>query len=110
MEQYPYPADPLPPRLRWFAVWRWRRRWWLAAGLIVLGYIASFGPAVMLVVNDQVNYHALYTVYAPLWWGANRSGAIRQGLESYASLFLGPRVRIVIESYGMNIVEYPSPD
>jgi len=64
------PIDPLPPRLRWFAVWRWK--WWQSVVFILLlfaAYPLSFGPVIWLLDRNLLpNWAArpLGDIYRPL--------------------------------------------
>jgi hypothetical protein len=87
------PAEPLPLSLRWFALWRWKRRWQILVPVLVLGYPLSFGPLVWLHDRQRLPQFAsrvLKGLYAPLemicerseWWGS----AVRYYVELWESL------------------------
>ena len=64
------PIPSLPPRLAWFAVWRWKRRWRVGLILVLLvGYPLSLGPLAWLDARKQLPPEALpivQVVYSPL--------------------------------------------
>jgi hypothetical protein len=64
----PAPPDTLPPRLAWFAVWRWRRRYQIAVGLpgVFCAYLLSIGPAAWLVNEGYVRSNTVEIVYRPV--------------------------------------------
>jgi len=79
MPDEPPPADPLPPRLRGFAVWRWKggTRIALVAVSPVL-YVLSSGPVLTSafrlreVTHSDLWYMALW-IYVPMFWALPRS-------------------------------------
>jgi hypothetical protein len=71
MDQPPPPADLLPPRVSWFAVWRWKRRKRIALSIaiVLVGYPLSIGPALMLAGNRTISPTFVATAYRPItYW------------------------------------------
>jgi hypothetical protein len=57
MDQPTPPTDQLPPRLRWFAPWRWRlsrRETWGLVGVVLIGYVLS--PGIIQYVADRLHF------------------------------------------------------
>jgi hypothetical protein len=67
-------SDSLPPRVRRFAPWTWRKRWWLvAAPVLVMAYAASIGPAILLVDHGCFSEESVAFVYRPVLMGHHRA-------------------------------------
>jgi hypothetical protein len=87
MDQRP----PLPPRVAWFAPWTWRRRRLVAAAipLLLVGYAASIGPALLLIDQNGRRAKSVAVVYYPLLhfskdWLSRESGPLHQYLERWS--------------------------
>jgi hypothetical protein len=91
MENAPSTAAEMPHSVRWFTPWSWRRRWWVAAGLLLffVGYPLSIGPAYGLLVRGWLSPFAYSALYQPLIWCVNLHPALQDLLRWYALLFLG---------------------
>lgn len=91
MEPTPPTADTLPPRLQWFAPWRWRRRWQMALLLVLtLGYPLSAGPLIWLHDRQRLPQFAspvLHVVYFPLEWAYSRFEWCQAILGPYLSFW-----------------------
>lgn len=84
----PHADPPLPPRIAWFAPWRWfpRLRPWqrglLYAGVLLAGYVLSPMPVVytlrrMGAFNTPMVLRPFEILYAPLEWGYNHSPVVQ---------------------------------
>jgi hypothetical protein len=78
MDQQTPSAVLLPPRVAWFAVWRWKRRSVavLFALLLSLVYPLSIGPAVYLVERRPELARTVAVVYRPVLWAWHRSSSL----------------------------------
>ncbi len=61
-------TEPLPRRIAWFAPWTWKRRWIILAGLLMVGYPLSMGPAWGMLRCRLISSAMFKTAYAPLIW------------------------------------------
>jgi len=68
MPDEPPAADPLPPRLRWFSPWTWTRHWQITmlAGLALVGYPLSIGPALLACRMGLVSVTTVAIAYRPV--------------------------------------------
>jgi hypothetical protein len=70
MDQPKNANAPIPPRLQWFAPWRWTpwKRWTTCILLLVVfvGYPLSIGPAMRLAECDIISTRFLTALYRPL--------------------------------------------
>jgi len=79
MEHHALPADPLPPRLRWFAVWSWPRwkQWSLIVVSLLMLYVVSAVPMMVLlnllgIGPDSAAGQVVAAMYLPLRWAYER--------------------------------------
>jgi hypothetical protein len=78
------PPDVIPPRLRWFAVWKWKRRWRLCLILALLwGYPLSVGPTIWLCKHGYLPAE-VFIAYRPVRLFANLSDPMQSALAEYA--------------------------
>jgi hypothetical protein len=77
---------PLPPRIRWFAPWTWKRRN-LAIALLaafLIGYPLSIGPALRLAKMGVAEVKMVAWIYRPVLFCAWRCGpGVRGGAIDY---------------------------
>jgi hypothetical protein len=77
-------ADPLPPRLRWFAPWRWQRRnrCVALAVFLLVTYVMSPAPVCVAVETSVLSNYAwpTFTIeifYFPIFWCWDHSELVR---------------------------------
>lgn len=71
------PEPPFPPRVVWFAPWRWKRRnivisLWL---VFLIGYPLSIGPALRLVRMSLIDAQIVAWLYRPVLFCSWRCGS-----------------------------------
>jgi hypothetical protein len=83
----PSPTDALPPRLAWYAVWRWKRRWLVCLSLTLLaGYPLSMGPTIWLQRHGYLPAGAMI-VYRPFIAVDGSCDPVVDALHWYATLW-----------------------
>lgn len=85
----PETAD-LPLSVRWFAPWRWRRRYQLLVLLLLPAYPLSIGPIVWLYEHRLISPQflvTLETLYYPLQFAHSNSEWCRFLLDIYTEFW-----------------------
>jgi hypothetical protein len=79
------PTNPLPLRVRWFAVWTWPWRTWVmvATPVLLVAYVLSMGPAVWLASQHPRLTASIAAFYRPLLFVRHRDIDVHHALDRY---------------------------